>query len=122
MDSISKQCLYCAKKINGRTDKKFCNSYCRSGFHNAQFSDKTNYMRQINLLLQRNRKILAEVFTQNTRKKTIALSELYLRGFLANHFTHQQKDQKEGLCFFCYDYGYRIIGKDTVKIVQVANI
>ena len=119
--NAEKLCLCCSKKIAGRTDKKFCNSYCRSTYHNDLLGNKTNYMRQINYLLQKNRRILATVFATTENSKAVPLNELYLKGFSAMHFTHQLKTSKENHVKYCYDYGYKMVGKSHVLIVQDRN-
>jgi hypothetical protein len=118
MPALEKNCLQCAKKIVGRTDKKFCDNYCRSSYHNEQTGKSSNYIRQINHLLQKNRRILAATYSQYPARQPIPLHELLLMGFNALHFTHQQKDQRAGTYTFCYDYGYKMIGRNAVKIVQ----
>jgi hypothetical protein len=114
-----KCCCFCSKKIIGRTDKKFCNSYCRTSFHNAQNGPTNKCIRQINLLLQRNRRILANIHSLLPLKKTVPVNTLYLHGFNTAHFTHQQKHHKMGTYTCCYDYGYKMIGKDEVVIIQL---
>ena len=118
MPAIEKNCLHCAKKIVGRTDKKFCNNYCRSSYHNEQTGSRTNYMRQVNYQLQKNRSILAATYSLYPKRKIIPFHELFLRGFNLVHFTHQQKDQRAGTYTFCYDYGYKMVGRNAVMIVQ----
>jgi predicted nucleic acid-binding Zn ribbon protein len=121
MQENLKQCLHCTKKITGRTDKKFCSNHCRSSYHNILYGDRSNYMRRVNGLLMRNRKILSDLFELNRAGATIPLSELYLKGFSTSHFTHQQKKSRSLLLTYCYDYGYHFTGKDTIKIVQQFN-
>jgi len=53
METITKYCAHCQKPIKGRTDKKYCNDYCRNSFNNQVHSEHNNYMRQINQLLQK---------------------------------------------------------------------
>jgi len=117
-----KSCTHCSKKLVGRTDKKFCNNYCRSSFHNDQLGNRTNYIRRINYLLQKNRQILAASYSIHPAKKPIPLSTLFIQGFSAMHFTHQEKNQRNDTFIFCYDYGYRKVGRNAVQIVQQANI
>ncbi len=121
MQESYKQCLHCTKKIAGRTDKKFCNNHCRSSYHNLLYGDRTNYMRRVNGLLMRNRKILSDLFEVNRTGAIIPLSELYLKGFSMAYFTHQQKRSKSKLLTYCYEYGYHFIGEDTIKIVLQFN-
>ncbi len=122
MENNLKQCLHCTKKLAGRTDKKFCSSHCRSSYHNQFYGDRTNYMRRVNGLLLRNRKILADLFAIHRTGATVPLSELYLKGFSPAHFTHQQKKAKNQLFTYCYEFGYQITGKDCIKIVQQVSI
>lgn len=122
METNAKQCLHCTKKIAGRTDKKFCNNHCRSSYHNHFYGDKSNYMRRVNGLLLRNRKILSDLFAMHRAGANVPLSELYLKGFSPSHFTHQQKKAKNQLYTYCYEFGYQITGKDCIKIIQQTSI
>lgn len=121
MEMIAKQCLHCAKKLAGRTDKKFCNHYCRSSYHNVLYGNRSNYMRRVNGLLLRNRKILSEFFALHQSDTLVPLSELYIKGFSLGHYTHQQRKAKNQLYTYCYEYGYMVTGKDCVKIVLQFN-
>lgn len=122
METNHKQCLHCTKKIAGRTDKKFCSNHCRSSYHNHFYGDRTNYMRRVNGLLLRNRKILADLFAIHRAGTTVPLSELYVKGFSPSHFTHQHKKDKNQLFTYCYEFGYQIIEKNCIKIIQQTNI
>lgn len=122
METHLKQCLHCTKKLAGRTDKKFCSNHCRSSYHNQLYGDRTNYMRRVNGLLLRNRKILSDLFAMHRTGTTVPLSELYLKGFSPCHFTHQQKKAKNQLFTYCYEFGYQLTGKDCIKIVQQLSI
>ena len=53
-----KSCLLCQKTIRGRSDKKFCNDYCRNVYNNQNKSIQNNLVRNINNALGKNRKIL----------------------------------------------------------------
>ncbi len=114
--------MYCNKKMQGRTDKKFCSNHCRSSYHNAIYGNRTNYMRRINALLLRNRKILSDLFVLQRKGAPIPLSELYIKGFTPQHFTHQAKHSSKSIYNYCYEFGYSQVGKDAVKIIQEANI
>lgn len=122
MEPCPKQCLQCTKKIAGRTDKKFCNNHCRSSYHNHVYGDRSNYMRRVNGLLLRNRKILSDLFLRSKGGATVSLSELYLKGFSLTHYTHQQQKTKNQLFTYCYEYGYQITGNDCIKIIQQTSI
>lgn len=121
MEQSTKQCQQCAKKMQGRADKKFCSNYCRSSYHNALYGDRTNYMRRVNALLLRNRKILSDLFASQRKGANIPLSELYVKGFVPKHFTHQAKHASKTLYTYCYEFGYSLVGKNAIKIIQDVN-
>ncbi|MBN2521295.1 MAG: hypothetical protein JXB17_12355, partial [Bacteroidales bacterium] len=56
-----KLCTECGEPIHGRSDKKFCCDQCRNIFNNRLNSNLNNYMRNINNVLRKNRRILAEL-------------------------------------------------------------
>ncbi|MEP7253841.1 MAG: hypothetical protein ABI683_15720, partial [Ginsengibacter sp.] len=53
-----KLCLTCGKQVKGRTDKKFCDDYCRNNYNNQLKSNSTNLIRNVNNALGKNRRIL----------------------------------------------------------------
>ena len=56
-----KNCLTCDKPLKGRSDKKFCDDYCRNNYNNQLKSITTNQMRNVNNALGKNRRILEEL-------------------------------------------------------------
>jgi hypothetical protein len=42
------KCLACDKPLKGRTDKKFCDDYCRNNYNNQLKAAKNNVVRNIN--------------------------------------------------------------------------
>lgn len=58
MESTEKTCLACDKPLKGRLDKKFCDDYCRNNYNNRLNSDQSNYVRNVNNILRKNRRIL----------------------------------------------------------------
>jgi hypothetical protein len=101
----TKECIECGERIAGRADKKFCSDMCRNAFHNRHNSDETNYVRNVNNILRKNRRILHDLLltVETTRCTRSRLIEL---GFDFNHFTSTYKNKKNELYFFCYEYGY----------------
>jgi hypothetical protein len=49
-----RKCLYCDKPLNGRSDKKFFNDYCRNAFNNQLKSANDPVVRNINNALIKN--------------------------------------------------------------------
>ena len=58
---MEKTCLQCGDKISGRIDKKFCSDYCRNAYYNDQNRDANNYVRNVNNILRKNRRILTDL-------------------------------------------------------------
>lgn len=100
----NRKCENCKDDIHGRSDKRFCSDYCRNTFHNEQNKDASNYIRKVNNILRRNRRILA---AQNPNGKSKIQGTLLMEeGFNFAYFTNVYETKKGGKYFFCYDQGY----------------
>ena len=117
----TKYCKYCDKQIRGgRSDKKFCNDWCRSA-HNYEVNRCTSTLvHAINLNLRRNRKILQSFLQPMQEMNQVERDNLLVYGFHFMYFTHL-KIVSGATYYFCYDLGYQIITKDTIEIVQQKN-
>ncbi|HEY2581015.1 MAG TPA: hypothetical protein VGI43_04375 [Mucilaginibacter sp.] len=109
-------CLDCGTPLHGRADKKFCNDLCRNNYNNQLNSSSYNYVRNINNILRRNRRILEELNptgkTKTTRKK------LNLKGFDFEYHTRTYQTQNGKIYYFCYEYGYLLLEDDEVLLVK----
>ena len=111
----TKTCQECGDRIAGRADKKFCSDQCRTAFHNRLNSDATNYVRNVNNILRRNRRILAELNPKG--KVRVGLRKLLDRGFEFSYFTNQKDTPEGSLCRYCYDQGYQLLDGDLYLLV-----
>ncbi len=110
-----KTCLVCGESFHGRQDKRFCSDHCRSTFHNKQNSDATNFMRNINNILRKNRRILAEL---NPRGKTkVHRDALLEKGFKFSYFTNEYRTKSGNVYHFCYEHGYLKLDDDYLALV-----
>ena len=121
MEVTIKLCLTCNKPIKGRTDKKYCDDFCRNSYNNQLHNNSNIYMRQINRLLQKNRHILATILPETSSFAKTSQEELLERGFLFKYKTHQIINKKGNLYHFCYDYGYWAINELTYRVVSRKN-
>lgn len=112
---MSKHCLDCGTPIVGRSDKKFCSDYCRNNYHNRQNKNTNNYVRKINYVLKRNRRILESFYPGETRK--VHRSYLKLEGFDFNYFTSVFQNHNGHIYYFCYDLGYVPLDNDYIALV-----
>ena len=111
----TKTCLECGDRIAGRSDKKFCSDQCRTAHHNRHNADATNYVRNVNNILRRNRRILAELNTKG--RVRVAVNKLLDRGFQFGYFTNIQ-DTPDGTQYhYCYDHGYQLVEDDLYLLV-----
>lgn len=109
-------CKECGQKLSGRKDQKFCSDYCRNTFNNRQNEDATAYMRRINNILRKNRRILSAL--NPTGKKTVDGMRLAEDGFNFHYFTNIYTTQKGATYYFCYDQGYVKLEGDQYMLVH----
>ncbi len=112
-------CLACGKSLKGRLDKKFCDDYCRNSYNNQQNSDQNNYVRNVNNILRKNRRILEELIPEGVEPKKILKEKMTFLGFNFKYNTHQYQNQKGQIYFFTYEFGYLPLeGGEWVLIVK----
>lgn len=109
-------CLECETKLNGRKDQKFCSDYCRNTHNNRLNEDATNYVRRINNILRKNRRILEKL--NPSGKRTVDAMLLAEEGFNFHYFTNIYRTQKGNVYFFCYEQGYSKLEDNQYMLVQ----
>lgn len=109
-------CPECGEPITGRIDKKFCSDLCRNAFNNKVNSDSTNYVRNINNILRKNRRIL-EALLQGD-KTTLPKQKLIDKGFNFKYITNQSLTKNNHTYFFCYEFGFLPLENDLILIVK----
>lgn len=113
-----KRCLACDKPLKGRSDKKFCDDYCRSAYNNELKSVINNQMRNINNALGKNRRILEELLPENEETAKTTKEKLVQKGFLFKYVTHLYTTKSGKTYHYCYDYGYLPLDNDWYLIVR----
>lgn len=116
-ESEAKICLSCSKNLKGRSDKKFCDDYCRNNYNNLLKADTNNFVRNINNSLRKNRRILEDLLSKDEMTKTTK-DKLLMHGFQLKYFTHIYTNKKGNTYFFCYEYGYLPLENDWYLIVK----
>ncbi|RKO71446.1 hypothetical protein D7322_11860 [Sphingobacterium puteale] len=116
---MEKVCLECGKNIRGRSDKRFCDDSCRNAYNNKLNSDQTNLIRNVNNILRKNRRILADVLEGEEKGMTKVQGEKLKRlGFDFKFHTHTFANNKGQTYKFIYEMGYLMLENDWVLIVQ----
>lgn len=97
-------CRECNSPRTGRSDKKFCDAYCKSAFHYRRDREDTSFYLQVDRQLKKNRKLLK---AYNRAGKAIVRAEVLLDlGFHPKFFTHYWKNKNGDLYLFVYEYGF----------------
>jgi hypothetical protein len=112
---MAKYCIDCGESLSGRADKKFCSDICRNSFNNKLNSDTNNYVRNINNVLRKNRRILGELNPKD--KTTVHVDKLTEKGFMFSFYTHIYTTRKGDHYYFCYEHGYIQHSNNLVTIV-----
>jgi len=105
MTRIHRECLYCGKELEGRTDKKYCDLHCKSAYqYKKEKQNPERFYNKVDNQLKLNRRILKE--HNKGGKVTIRTNILLELGFDPNFFTHYWKNQKDEVYLFVYEYGF----------------
>jgi hypothetical protein len=115
---VNKTCISCQHHLHGRTDKKFCNDYCRNTYNNQLNSASNQQVRNINHHLRKNRRILESFLLPSKQIIKVARQKLFSKGFAFTYFTHIHTNKKGSVYHFCYEYGYLISEGDAVMIIK----
>ena len=100
-----KECLHCKKQLVGRTDKKFCDPQCKSGYQYQRAKEQPErFFDKVENQLKLNRKILKEY--NKGGKVTVRVKLLNKLGFNPNFFTHYWKNSKGDVYLFVFEYGF----------------
>ena len=115
MEPVFKRiCKECGRAFHGRSDKLFCDDGCRNQFHNKLNSDANNYVRNVNNILRRNRRILEHHYRRGETQ--IEREELQASGFDFGYHTKVENRVEDQKVFYCYDYAYSFYNADMVAI------
>lgn len=115
-----RQCLVCESLLRGRSDKKFCNDYCRNQYNNERKTKLLCFpaLRVINNALLRNRKILRSLLPEGKQQVRTNGETLLTLGFQFRYITHFSRNRNGKTCYYCYDTGYLPIGNDRFLLVR----
>lgn len=113
-----KTCLLCGKILKGRSDKKFCDDYCRAAFNNELKSAANNHIRNVNNALGKNRRILESLLPAGEQTAKASRDKLVEKGFLFKYHTHQYHARNGNTYFYCYEYGYLPLENNRLLVVK----
>lgn len=111
-------CLSCEKSVKGRSDKKFCDDYCRAAYNNDLKSASNNLVRNVNNALGKNRRILESLLPQGDATAKTNHDKLIEKGFQFKYHTSMYKAKNGNTYFYCYEYGYLPLENNWYLIVK----
>ena len=111
-------CLLCEKPLKGRSDKKFCDDYCRAAYNNELKSASNNYIRNVNNALGKNRRILESLLPDGEQTAKANQDKLLQLGFQFKYHTHQYTTKNGNNYFYVYEYGYLPLENNWFLIVK----
>lgn len=114
----NKNCLFCEKPVKGRSDKKFCDDYCRAAYNNELKSAANNNIRNVNNALGKNRRILESLLPEGEATAKASRDKLIEKGFQFKYHTHLYNTKTEKTYFYCYEYGYLPLEHNWYLIVK----
>jgi len=113
-----KHCQLCKNPLKGRSDKKFCDDYCRAAYNNNLKGATNIFVRNVNNALSRNRKILESMLQRGTSTTKANRDKLVEKGFQFKYHTQQYHAKNGNIYFYCYEYGYLPLDNDWFLIVK----
>ncbi|ALL07105.1 hypothetical protein AQ505_17405 [Pedobacter sp. PACM 27299] len=124
-NQIEKKCCEnCGELIVGRTDKRFCDTYCKNTFNSnrrkAERFQEYDNLPEIFKIIKNNHEILKTYqpaeFSEQSSTEGISRQELLAKGFNFRFFTSIQRDTFGEYWKFCFDYGWRENGYDYCSL------
>jgi predicted nucleic acid-binding Zn ribbon protein len=116
--TVPATCMACGKAVKGRSDKKFCDDFCRNAYNNQLKAVNNNYIRNVNNALRRNRRILESLLKENEETARVNKARLQQQGFQFKYLTHTYTNKKGNIYLFCYDYGYLPLENEWYLVVR----
>ncbi len=113
-----KKCKICSKPIIGRSDKIFCSLRCKNYYHTNLRRVTNLAVKDIDIILHRNRSILLEIMGK--RKTQIKIERMVLdkKKFNYKYHTHLHTNSKGKIYYYVYDFAWMEFSDDEVLIVR----
>jgi hypothetical protein len=112
------KCKICNNILIGRCDKKFCSERCKNYYHVNLRKVTAIAVKEIDVILHRNRSILLEVLGKNLKQKKVQRLVLEKKKFNFKYHTHSHINSKNKTLFWVYDFGWMSFSDDDVLIVR----
>ena len=112
------KCKICNKILKGRSDKKFCSIRCKNYYHVNLRKVTALAVKEIDIILHRNRSILLEVLGKNLLQKKVPRMHLERKKFNFKYSTHWHVNRNNKTFFWVYDFAWMSFSDDDILIVR----
>jgi len=110
-----KNCQECNRPVVGRADKRYCDDYCRSSYHNKRYRGLNKEVQEVNSILKNNRKVLAKLCIDEM--SLVSRTQLVAEGFDFKYATSVEKF-KDYNCRYCYEFGVVSLGASMCGVIM----
>ena len=111
-------CILCGKPIVGRTDKKYCSTFCKNTYNYNKRSKTKSATQVIDAILHKNREILDVIMGPNRKKMKIEKRELIQMGFQSEYLTGFYYNSQGKMYRYVYDFAWMEFTGSIVMIVK----
>lgn len=112
------KCKICTNIIVGRRDKIFCSVRCKNYYHTNLRRVTRLAVKDIDVILHRNRSILLEIMGKKKNQIQMARIDLEKKKFHFKYHTHFHINKQGKMYKYVYDFGYMEFSDDKVLIVR----
>lgn len=112
-------CRNCENLLIGRSDKCFCDAYCRNSFNNQNKADDERMIQQTNSIIRKNRRILKTLCPQG--KSIVRKEVLDQMGYRFKFYTDTFHSSKGGTYYLCYDFGFTAMYEGSTQKALIIN-
>tara|TARA_B100000963_G_C22616683_1_gene667698 strand:+ start:320 stop:613 length:294 start_codon:yes stop_codon:yes gene_type:complete len=90
---------------------------CRNSYNNKINKDANEYVRKVNVILRKNRRILSRLMDGKEKSKSTK-EELLLNGFNFYYYTNLYSTKKGKNYYFVYELGYLELDEEQFALVK----
>jgi hypothetical protein len=90
---------------------------CRNSYNNRINKDANEFVRKVNVILRKNRKILSALMNGKEKGKSTK-EELLLNGFNFYYYTNLYKTKLGKIYYFIYELGYLELEDEQFALVK----
>ena len=116
---MTEHCIDCGKILRGRSDKRFCDDYCRNHHYNQLHRDDNTFLRLVNKIMKKNQKILKTLHAE--AKPRVSRQLLLALGFDFRYATHKANQDNIERYICCYEYGYKKLNEENYIITKIEH-